>query len=65
MNNELSLPSAEQVDSEVFDVSPFQTGLAAAEMSGGHVVSSPFEAPQYPIEIQESKKAITRQIDNR
>ncbi|KAI6221908.1 AMP deaminase [Aphelenchoides fujianensis] len=50
------------VDSEVFDTSPFQSAVGG---SGPHVVSSPFETPHYPIEIQENKKAIQRQINSR
>ncbi|KAI6231693.1 AMP deaminase [Aphelenchoides besseyi] len=51
------------VDSEVFDTSPFQSAVGG---SGSlHVVSSPFETPHYPIEIQENKKAIQRQINSR
>uniref|UniRef100_A0A1I7RWL5 UPF0690 protein C1orf52 homolog n=1 Tax=Bursaphelenchus xylophilus TaxID=6326 RepID=A0A1I7RWL5_BURXY len=53
-----------QVDSEIFDPSPFKTGLED-KSAHSHVVSSPYESPQYPIEIQETKKAIQRQIDNR
>uniref|UniRef100_A0AC34QH07 AMP deaminase n=1 Tax=Panagrolaimus sp. JU765 TaxID=591449 RepID=A0AC34QH07_9BILA len=42
---------------------PFQPGVTAR--SGGHGVSSPFEIAHYPIEIQESKRAIQRQISER
>jgi AMP deaminase len=51
------------VDSEIFDKSPFQPAMTSG--SGGHNVSSPFEIAQYPIEIQEGKKAIQRQISER
>jgi hypothetical protein len=46
----------------VFDTSPFQTTVGG---SASHVVSSPYETPHYPIEIQENKKALQRQINNR
>uniref|UniRef100_A0A7E4UQI6 AMP deaminase n=1 Tax=Panagrellus redivivus TaxID=6233 RepID=A0A7E4UQI6_PANRE len=49
------------VDSEIFESSPFSPTIS----SGGHVVSSPFEIGHYPIEIQESKKAMQRQISAR
>ena len=54
----------ESVDSEVFDKSPFQPAMGTPR-SGGHGVSSPFEIAQYPIEIQEGKRAIQRQISQR
>jgi hypothetical protein len=53
---------SETVDSEVFDTSPFQAAIGG---SASHVVSSPYETPHYPIEIQENKRAIQRQINNR
>uniref|UniRef100_A0A914YYZ2 Uncharacterized protein n=1 Tax=Panagrolaimus superbus TaxID=310955 RepID=A0A914YYZ2_9BILA len=51
------------VDSEIFDKSPFSPAMTSG--SGSHNVSSPFEIAQYPIEIQEGKKAIQRQISER
>ncbi|KAI6172858.1 AMP deaminase 2 [Aphelenchoides besseyi] len=45
----------ESVDSEVFDTSPFQSAVGGS--GSQHVVSSPFETPHYPIEIQENKKS--------
>uniref|UniRef100_A0AC35TGL2 AMP deaminase n=1 Tax=Rhabditophanes sp. KR3021 TaxID=114890 RepID=A0AC35TGL2_9BILA len=49
------------VDSEVFDVSPFQPGTTGP----CHNVSSPFENPHYPIEIIEGKKQLQREICTR
>jgi hypothetical protein len=52
------------VDSEVFDNGPFQS-LAPAGGANSHVVSSPFEIAHYPIEVNEQKKAVQRQISER
>ncbi|TKR80966.1 hypothetical protein L596_014929 [Steinernema carpocapsae] len=52
------------VDSEIFDNGPFQQGFHGGA-ANGHVVSSPFEISHYPIEIQEGKIALQRQISNR
>uniref|UniRef100_A0A0N5B894 AMP deaminase n=1 Tax=Strongyloides papillosus TaxID=174720 RepID=A0A0N5B894_STREA len=53
--NDVSLKS---VDSEIFDSGPFQ----ASNSTSNHVVSSPFEVPHYPIEIQEGKIQRQREI---
>ncbi|KAI1723455.1 adenosine/AMP deaminase domain-containing protein [Ditylenchus destructor] len=50
-------------DSEIFDSGPFQS--ASIGGTSGHVVSSPFEISHYPIEIQENRKAMQRQISSR
>ncbi|KAK0404451.1 hypothetical protein QR680_017460 [Steinernema hermaphroditum] len=52
------------VDSEIFDNGPFQQGFHSSGVNG-HVVSSPFEISHYPIEIQENKIALQRQISHR
>uniref|UniRef100_A0A0N4Z8V3 AMP deaminase n=1 Tax=Parastrongyloides trichosuri TaxID=131310 RepID=A0A0N4Z8V3_PARTI len=53
--NDASLKS---VDSEIFDSGPFQPSNNASS----HVVSSPFEVPHYPIEIQEGRMQRQREI---
>jgi hypothetical protein len=58
----------ESVDSEVFDNPSTRTPgsyVDAAGHGGGHVVSSPYELSQYPIEMAQSKKVVQRQISNR
>uniref|UniRef100_A0A915BZG5 AMP deaminase n=1 Tax=Parascaris univalens TaxID=6257 RepID=A0A915BZG5_PARUN len=52
------------VDSDIFDSGPFQSNYMGTS-SGHHVVSSPFEISQYPIEIKESKDALHRLINNK
>lgn len=56
--NDISLKS---VDSEIFDSGPFQ----ASNSDANHVVSSPFEVPHYPIEIQEGRMQRQREISTR
>uniref|UniRef100_A0A913HFX4 AMP deaminase n=1 Tax=Strongyloides stercoralis TaxID=6248 RepID=A0A913HFX4_STRER len=53
--NDVTLKS---VDSEIFDSGPFQ----ASNSDSNHVVSSPFEVPHYPIEIQEGRMQRQREI---
>uniref|UniRef100_A0A0N5AM92 AMP deaminase n=1 Tax=Syphacia muris TaxID=451379 RepID=A0A0N5AM92_9BILA len=60
------LTTSESVDSEIFDIGPFQSGgLYLGTPDGYHRVSSPFEVSQYPIEIKENKEALQRQLSNR
>lgn len=61
-SKKLSFPG-ESTDSEGgADSGPFQSGH---DSCSGHVISSPYELSHYPIEIQESKTALHRQISNR
>lgn len=59
-------PTLKSVDSEIFDGGPFKPGGSFyCSPNGHHLVSSPFEICQYPIEIIQSKEEMTRQISNR
>uniref|UniRef100_A0A914W2D8 AMP deaminase n=1 Tax=Plectus sambesii TaxID=2011161 RepID=A0A914W2D8_9BILA len=60
-------PTLTSVDSEVFDNTARFGGMTHSYTAGGgsHVVSSPYEMSQYPIEMEESKKALQRQISSR
>uniref|UniRef100_A0A914HTW4 AMP deaminase 2 n=1 Tax=Globodera rostochiensis TaxID=31243 RepID=A0A914HTW4_GLORO len=51
-------------DSDCIELGPFQSMIGSGSFSG-HLISSPYELSQYPIEIQETKSALQRQISNR
>lgn len=57
---------SEGVDSDIFDSGTFQQEMQKFETeSGQHMVSSPFELSQYPIEVREHREALHRQLTNR
>ncbi|KAL3081816.1 hypothetical protein niasHT_034007 [Heterodera trifolii] len=51
-------------DSDCIELGPFQSMIGGGSFSG-HLISSPYELSQYPIEIHETKNALQRQISNR
>ncbi|GMT08147.1 hypothetical protein PENTCL1PPCAC_30321, partial [Pristionchus entomophagus] len=53
----------ESVDSEMFDVAAHD--FQGTSKDGPHNVSSPFELSHYPIEVQESRKLQTKQLNDR